>query len=212
MDSLITVFLPLALAIIMFSLGLGLTLGDFKRILLASGHLAGCGIADRAADAIVDGARFRGVAEPEQAAATGAARDLRGRGQHRGVERAVAPEGPPKVLPDAKVRNRCRCPQQRLSTMSVGSRVVMAWSNCRGWKGASQTRLALRIPADGLTARACGGSRRPHRPVCDCVAVECGAYLRRHLRRCVVAGAARVGGRAASGNIAALRSAPRGHR
>jgi BASS family bile acid:Na+ symporter len=32
MDSLITVFLPLALAIIMFSLGLGLTLDDFKRV------------------------------------------------------------------------------------------------------------------------------------------------------------------------------------
>ncbi|TKT69158.1 bile acid:sodium symporter family protein [Aquamicrobium sp. LC103] len=34
MDSLITVFLPLALAIIMFSLGLGLTLDDFRRILV----------------------------------------------------------------------------------------------------------------------------------------------------------------------------------
>jgi BASS family bile acid:Na+ symporter len=33
MDSLITVFLPLALAIIMFSLGLGLTTEDFRRIL-----------------------------------------------------------------------------------------------------------------------------------------------------------------------------------
>ena len=32
MDSLITVFLPLALAIIMFSLGLGLTIDDFRRI------------------------------------------------------------------------------------------------------------------------------------------------------------------------------------
>lgn len=32
MDSLITVFLPLALAIIMFSLGLGLTLDDFRRV------------------------------------------------------------------------------------------------------------------------------------------------------------------------------------
>ena len=35
MDSLITVFLPLALAIIMFSLGLGLTLDDFRRVLSA---------------------------------------------------------------------------------------------------------------------------------------------------------------------------------
>lgn len=34
MDSLITVFLPLALAIIMFSLGLGLTLDDFRRVVL----------------------------------------------------------------------------------------------------------------------------------------------------------------------------------
>src|SRR5690606_24137663 len=34
MDVLITVFLPLALAVIMFSLGLGLTLADFKRVLL----------------------------------------------------------------------------------------------------------------------------------------------------------------------------------
>src|SRR5690606_24984298 len=32
MDSLITIFLPLALAIIMFSLGLGLTLDDFRRV------------------------------------------------------------------------------------------------------------------------------------------------------------------------------------
>lgn len=32
MDSLLTVFLPLALAIIMFSLGLGLTFDDFKRV------------------------------------------------------------------------------------------------------------------------------------------------------------------------------------
>ena len=32
MDSLITVFLPLALAIIMFSLGLGLTIDDFRRV------------------------------------------------------------------------------------------------------------------------------------------------------------------------------------
>ena len=32
MDSLITVFLPLALAIIMFSLGLGLTVADFRRV------------------------------------------------------------------------------------------------------------------------------------------------------------------------------------
>ena len=32
MDSLITVFLPLSLAVIMFSLGLGLTIDDFKRI------------------------------------------------------------------------------------------------------------------------------------------------------------------------------------
>lgn len=32
MDSLITVFLPLALAIIMFSLGLGLTVDDFRRV------------------------------------------------------------------------------------------------------------------------------------------------------------------------------------
>ena len=31
---LLTVFLPLALAIIMFSLGLGLTLADFRRVLL----------------------------------------------------------------------------------------------------------------------------------------------------------------------------------
>ena len=35
MDSLITVFLPLALAVIMFSLGLGLTLDDFRRVLSA---------------------------------------------------------------------------------------------------------------------------------------------------------------------------------
>lgn len=35
MDSLITVFLPLALAIIMFSLGLGLTLDDFRRVFTA---------------------------------------------------------------------------------------------------------------------------------------------------------------------------------
>lgn len=35
MDSLITVFLPLALAIIMFSLGLGLTLDDFRRVFSA---------------------------------------------------------------------------------------------------------------------------------------------------------------------------------
>ena len=35
MDILITVFLPLALAIIMFSLGLGLTLDDFRRVFLA---------------------------------------------------------------------------------------------------------------------------------------------------------------------------------
>jgi BASS family bile acid:Na+ symporter len=35
MDSLITVFLPLALAIIMFSLGLGLTLDDFRRVFAA---------------------------------------------------------------------------------------------------------------------------------------------------------------------------------
>ncbi|MBO6718182.1 MAG: bile acid:sodium symporter family protein [Rhizobiaceae bacterium] len=35
MDVLITVFLPLALAIIMFSLGLGLTLDDFKRVFAA---------------------------------------------------------------------------------------------------------------------------------------------------------------------------------
>jgi bile acid:Na+ symporter, BASS family len=35
MDILITVFLPLALAIIMFSLGLGLTLEDFRRVFLA---------------------------------------------------------------------------------------------------------------------------------------------------------------------------------
>lgn len=34
MDSLITVFLPLALAIIMFSLGLGLTVDDFRRVVL----------------------------------------------------------------------------------------------------------------------------------------------------------------------------------
>lgn len=34
MDSLITVFLPLALAVIMLSLGLGLTVGDFRRIVL----------------------------------------------------------------------------------------------------------------------------------------------------------------------------------
>lgn len=34
MDSLITIFLPLALAVIMFSLGLGLTLDDFKRVVL----------------------------------------------------------------------------------------------------------------------------------------------------------------------------------
>ena len=34
MDVLITVFLPLALAVIMFSLGLGLMLADFKRVLL----------------------------------------------------------------------------------------------------------------------------------------------------------------------------------
>ena len=34
MDSLITVFLPLALAIIMFSLGLGLTIDDFRRVVL----------------------------------------------------------------------------------------------------------------------------------------------------------------------------------
>src|SRR5690606_3848730 len=33
-DMLLTVFLPLALAIIMFSLGLGLTLADFRRVLL----------------------------------------------------------------------------------------------------------------------------------------------------------------------------------
>lgn len=32
MDSLITVFLPLALAVIMLSLGLGLTVGDFRRV------------------------------------------------------------------------------------------------------------------------------------------------------------------------------------
>lgn len=35
MDVLITVFLPLALAIIMFSLGLGLTLDDFRRVIVA---------------------------------------------------------------------------------------------------------------------------------------------------------------------------------
>lgn len=35
MDSLITVFLPLALAVIMFSLGIGLTLEDFRRVVLA---------------------------------------------------------------------------------------------------------------------------------------------------------------------------------
>lgn len=35
MDILITVFLPLALAIIMFSLGLGLTLEDFRRVFVA---------------------------------------------------------------------------------------------------------------------------------------------------------------------------------
>lgn len=35
MDVLITVFLPLALAIIMFSLGLGLTLDDFRRVFVA---------------------------------------------------------------------------------------------------------------------------------------------------------------------------------
>ena len=35
MDSLITVFLPLALAVIMFSLGLGLTLDDFRRVFAA---------------------------------------------------------------------------------------------------------------------------------------------------------------------------------
>jgi bile acid:Na+ symporter, BASS family len=35
MDILITVFLPLALAIIMFSLGLGLTLDDFRRVFIA---------------------------------------------------------------------------------------------------------------------------------------------------------------------------------
>ncbi|MBO6540692.1 MAG: bile acid:sodium symporter [Rhizobiaceae bacterium] len=35
MDLLITVFLPLALAIIMFSLGLGLTLDDFRRVFLS---------------------------------------------------------------------------------------------------------------------------------------------------------------------------------
>ena len=35
MDNLITVFLPLALAIIMFSLGLGLTLDDFRRVFSA---------------------------------------------------------------------------------------------------------------------------------------------------------------------------------
>ena len=32
MDSLITIFLPLALAVIMFSLGLGLTVADFRRV------------------------------------------------------------------------------------------------------------------------------------------------------------------------------------
>jgi len=35
MDSLITVFLPLALAIIMFSLGIGLTIDDFRRVFAA---------------------------------------------------------------------------------------------------------------------------------------------------------------------------------
>lgn len=35
MDSLITIFLPLALAIIMFSLGVGLTLDDFRRVVAA---------------------------------------------------------------------------------------------------------------------------------------------------------------------------------
>lgn len=34
MDSLITIFLPLALAIIMFSLGLGLTIDDFRRVVV----------------------------------------------------------------------------------------------------------------------------------------------------------------------------------
>ena len=32
MDSLITIFLPSALAVIMFSLGLGLTVADFRRV------------------------------------------------------------------------------------------------------------------------------------------------------------------------------------